>query len=61
MIEECSEQTCLDVKVPDVDLLPLIVKGNALKIDAYINANKAPDSFQLEGFMEFEVKLKLTF
>ncbi len=61
LIEECSEQTCLDVKVPDVDLLPLIVKGNALKIDAYINANKAPDSFQLEGFMEFEVKLKLTF
>lgn len=61
LIEECSMDTCLDLEVPDVDLLPLIVKGNALKIDAYMNAKKAPDSFQLKGFVEFEVKLKLTF
>lgn len=61
LIEECTENTCLDLKVPDVDLLPLITKGNAIKVDAYINANKAPDSFQLEGFMEFEMKLQLSF
>ena len=61
LIEECSENTCLDLEVPNVNLLPLISKGNALKIDAYINASKAPDSFQLKGFVEFEIKLKLTF
>jgi hypothetical protein len=60
-IEKCEENTCLDLEVPDNDLLPLIVQGNALKVDAYLNASKAPDSFQLEGFMEFEVKLKLSF
>jgi hypothetical protein len=53
--------TCLDMEVPDVDILPMIARGNALKIDAYINANKAPESFQLKGFVEFEIKLKLTF
>jgi hypothetical protein len=61
LIEECTEMTCLDMEVPDVDILPMIARGNALKIDAYINANKAPESFQLKGFVEFEIKLKLTF
>jgi hypothetical protein len=60
-IEKCEENTCLDLEVPENDLLPLIAQGNALKVDAYLNASKAPDSFQLEGFMEFEVKLKLSF
>lgn len=61
LIEECTKDTCLDLEVTDIDLLPLISRGNALKIDAYVNADKAPDSFQLKGFVEFEVKLKLTF
>lgn len=61
LIEECTKDTCLDLEVTDIDLLPLIVRGNALKIDAYMNADAAPDSFQLKGFVEFEVKLKLTF
>lgn len=61
LIEECTERTCLDMEVPDVDILPMISRGNALKIDAYINADKAPETFQLKGFLEFEVKLKLTF
>lgn len=61
LIEECTTDTCLDLQVPDVDLLPILVKGNALKIDVYMNADKAPESFQLKGFVEFEVKLKLTF
>ena len=61
LIEECTQDTCLDLEVPNTDLLPLMVKGNALKIDAYMNADRAPESFQLKGFVEFEVKLKLTF
>lgn len=61
MIEECTENTCLDLAVSDLDLLPMIVKNNGLKIDAFIDARKVPASFKLKGFIEFEVKLKLTF
>jgi len=61
LVEECSEQTCLDLEVTESDLISLINKGNALKINAYIDASRAPDSFQLKGFAEFEVKLKMSF
>ena len=61
LVEECTPETCLDIKVEDVDLMELLTKGNALKIDAYINAKKAPQSFQLKGFLEFELKLKIDF
>jgi hypothetical protein len=61
MIEECSPETCLDLEVPDVDLLPIIASDNAIRFDAYIDSRKAPESFQLKGFAEFEVKMKLDF
>lgn len=55
--EECKEEkTCLDLKVPDVNLMPLILKGNAIQLDAYLRAEKVPESFQLKGFIEFEIK-----
>ena len=61
MIEPCTKKTCMDLKVQDVNLLPLIMKGNAIKLDAFINAGQVPESFKLKGFIEFEVKLKLSF
>ena len=61
MIEECSPETCLDLEVPDVNLLPIIVDDNAIRFDAYIDSRKAPESFQLKGFAEFEIKMKLDF
>lgn len=60
-IEPCSKETCLDFRVPDTNLVPIIMKDNAIKLDAFIEAAKVPDSFQLKGFVEFEIKLKLTF
>jgi hypothetical protein len=60
-IDMCTKQTCLDLSVPDLNLIPILVKDNAIKLDAYINAQNVPDSFQLKGFVEFEIKLKLTF
>ncbi len=60
-IEPCTDETCLDLQVPDMDLMPLLLEDNAIRFDAYINSRKAPESFQLKGFAEFEVKMKLTF
>jgi hypothetical protein len=57
-INPCSNNVCMDLKVPDVDLIPMLKEGNALKIDAYIDPRHAPESFQLKGFLEFEVKIK---
>lgn len=60
-IEPCTEETCLDLQVPDVDLMPILIHENGIRFDAYINSKRAPESFQLKGFAEFEVKMKLTF
>lgn len=60
-IEACQPQTCFDFKVSHLNLLPVLLKGNAITIDAFIEAGKAPESFQLKGFIEAEVKMNLTF
>lgn len=56
-IKPCSDDVCLDLKVPDSNLMPLLREGNAIKIDAYIDPRKAPKTFQLKGFIEFELKV----
>ena len=56
----CSSSTCMDVKVNNQNLLPLIKQGNRLNIETMIDASRVPPrSFQLKGFIEFEVKLDL--
>jgi hypothetical protein len=60
-IEQCTENTCLDLKIPAVNLVPLIEKSNGIQIDSYIDVGKVPSGFQLKGFIEFEVKLDLPF
>lgn len=57
-INPCSKNVCMDLKVPDTNLIPILKKGNALKIDAYIDPKHTPKSFQLKGFLEFELKIK---
>jgi hypothetical protein len=57
-INLCDTDLCLDMQLPDEDLIPMMKNGNALKIDTYIDPKKAPKSFQLKGFLEFELKIK---
>lgn len=57
-ISPCTVQFCLDFKVEDVNLINLVKGSNALQIDAYIDPKEVPKSFQLKGFLEFEVKIK---
>jgi hypothetical protein len=56
-IDTCTPESCLDLNVPDVNLTPIAVKGNAIKLDAVIHAGKVPESFKLKGFVEFEIKV----
>lgn len=55
--EECTSEICLDLKVSDNNLLPIILKENAIKLNTFIEAGKVPPSFQLKGFVEFEIKI----
>jgi hypothetical protein len=56
-IDECTPDSCLELRLPDVNLIPIARKGNAIKLDAVIHAGKVPESFNLKGFVEFEVKV----
>ncbi|MFP5386676.1 MAG: hypothetical protein ACLGHN_11390 [Bacteriovoracia bacterium] len=56
-IDTCTELSCLELKVPNVNLIPIASKGNAIKLDAILHAGNVPDSFKLKGFVEFEVKI----
>ena len=56
-METCTPEICLDLKVKDINLVPLLVKENGIKINTLIDARKTPESFQLKGFIEFEVQI----
>jgi hypothetical protein len=57
-IEPCNDDVCMDVKVNNQNMLPMLLKGDRLRIETYIDSSKVPPkSFQLKGFIEFEVKL----
>jgi hypothetical protein len=56
-VDRCTPNTCLDVRVPDVNVLPLLMQANTLRVDAMFEAGKEPDSFELKGFMEIEVRV----
>lgn len=57
-IDTCTQESCLEVNVPDVNIVPIATKGNALKLDAIIHADDVPESFKLKGFIEIETKIE---
>lgn len=59
--ERCNNRICLDIYIPDVNLMPILVKGNGVRLDAFIEADKVPESFTLKGFVEVEAKMQLSF
>lgn len=65
-IEECNESICLDVKVEEANLLPFLkrVSENGVysnRIDAFVDAGKVPEAFQLKGFLEVEFGARIGF
>lgn len=57
-VDTCTQNSCLEVNVPSVNIVPIARKGNSLKLDALIHAADVPESFKLKGFVEFEAKIK---
>jgi len=57
-VDTCTIRSCLELSLPDVNLMPIAKKGNAIKLDALLQANIVPDSFKLKGYVEFEVKIE---
>lgn len=60
-IEECNPSICLDLKLEKANLVPFLKKMNSNRIDAFINAGKVPETFQLKGFVEFDVGIFVGF
>jgi hypothetical protein len=56
-IDSCTKESCMELTVPDVNLVPIAKKGNGLKMDALLHADRVPDSFKLKGFVEFEIAI----
>jgi hypothetical protein len=57
-IDTCTPDSCLEVNVPNVNIVPIAAKGNSLRLDAYLKAADIPESFKLKGFVEFEAKIE---
>lgn len=55
--DHCTPRSCLELNLPDVNLMPIALKDNAITLDAVIHAGKVPESFNLKGFVEFEVQI----
>lgn len=56
-IDTCTPNSCIQFTVPDVNLVPILKKGNAIKLDGVLHADKVPETFSLKGFVEFEAKI----
>lgn len=50
--------SCLDLKIPDIELMELVFRENSLQIEAFVDVNRAPKTFGLKGFIEIEGGVK---
>jgi hypothetical protein len=60
-IEECTPSICLDVRVEEANLLPFLKRLNSNRIEAFIDASRVPETFQLKGFIDIDVGTDLGF
>lgn len=50
--------SCLDLNIPDIELMELVFRENSLQIEAFVDVNRAPKTFGLKGFIEIEAGVK---
>lgn len=60
-IEECTPSICMDVRVEEANLLPFLKRLNSNRVEAFIDASKVPETFQLKGFIQIELGTDLGF
>lgn len=56
-IDQCNEKNCLDLSGEEVNLLTLGKED--LKFKATVKSKKMPDEMNVDGFVEFELKMQL--
>ncbi len=56
-IKPCDEKVCKDFQVNDINLVPLVARGNSLTMDVLLDVKSVPPSFQLKGFVEVEITI----
>lgn len=54
----CNPSVCLDVRLPGQDILHLILKENAIQLDAFIDVDRAPKTFKLKGYVQFTAVIR---
>lgn len=58
LFTECKNFNCMDMRVSNQNLLPMLREGNLLNIQTRMDLIRAPNrNFQLKGFIEFEVRV----
>lgn len=55
---ESTKISCLDLEVPDIELMELVFRENSLQIEAFVDVNRAPKTFGIKGFIEIEAGVK---
>lgn len=55
---ECDHTVCLDMRVPDLNVLELILRKNSIQLEAFVDVGRAPRTFSLKGYVQFEATLK---
>ncbi len=60
-IEECTPSICMDVRVEEANLLPFLKRLNSNRVEAFIDASRVPETFQLKGFIQIELGTDLGF
>jgi hypothetical protein len=59
-MDTCMRSNCLDLKVKEINLVPLIEKSQKINIDTYLSVRNLGNSdFKYNGFIEVEIVLEL--
>jgi hypothetical protein len=59
-VTSCLISDCISLNINPINLVPVLKGKNSVMIDVFIDVKNVPSkSFQLKGYVEFEVKVKL--
>lgn len=62
VFDSCTIERCVELNVPDMDLMPLIQKSNRIKFDTFLGLKRLKyGDFKYNGFVELEITLDLPF
>jgi hypothetical protein len=61
-IDTCGISDCISLKLNNFNLVPLFKNKKSVFVDAYLDVDDIPEQvFQLKGYIEFKIKIKMDF